>query len=134
MKYLKKYNEASIVGGFNSDFSLGETIDLDYIKSVFVDFYEDVNYEIRCVKANNKVDITIKPWNPSSSMAKDMKFSEMSERFSKLSDVMMDIEVCVKRILDEYKGLKYESMLSCNNDIYIKLYYSDLYDTDLTDI
>jgi hypothetical protein len=134
MKYLRKYNEASIVGGFNSDFSSGETIDLDYIKSVFVDFYEDVNYEIRCVKANNKVDITIKPWNPSSSMAKDMKFSEMSERFSKLSDVMMDIEVCVKRILDEYKGLKYESMLSCNNDIYIKLYYSDLYDADLSNL
>lgn len=133
MKYLKKYNEASSFG-INSDFSSGKNVDLDYIKSVFVDFYEDINYEIRCVKVDNKVDITINPWNSKSSMAKVMTFNEMSERFSKLSDVVMDVEVCIKRILDEYKGLKYESRLSCNNDIYIRLYYSDLYDADLSNL
>jgi hypothetical protein len=123
MKYLKNYNEAST--------SFEKNLDLDYIKSVFFDFYEDVNCEISIslaniwgsVKSDNKVDIIIKPWNPSASMGKKMTFKEMSERFTKLSDMMMDIEVCVKRVLDEYKGLKYESMLNCNNDIYIKLYY-----------
>lgn len=130
MKYLKNYNEASIIGLGSTNPSLGKNLDLDYIKSVFVDFYEDINCEVRAVKADNKVDITIKPWNPLSSYSKEMTFNEMSERFTKLSDMMMDIEVCVKRVLDEYKGLKYESMLSCNNDIYIKLYYSDLYEPD----
>lgn len=130
MKYLKNYNEASIIGLDSDNPSWGKNLDLDYIKSVFVDFYEDINCEVRAVKADNKVDITIKPWNPSYSYSKEMTFNEMSERFTKLSDMMMDIEVCVKRVLDEYKGLKYESMLSCNNDIYIKLYYSDLYEPD----
>lgn len=111
MKHLRKFNE-----------SIKEDIDIDYIKSVFVDFIEDG----ATIIGLKTCEITIKIPEISSRE----RFSSTIESFIDYSDrwtnTLRDIQSCIKRVIDEYPDMNYKVSYSSYDKLIVTFSMKEL--------
>jgi len=138
MKHLRKFNESIKEDFFFS--SQPVEIDIDYIKSVFVDFIEDGARVI--LSTNSPVTNEFPDFSPSvgdkveshniktceviikiPELSGSERYSSKIEAFIKKSDdwtnTLKDIQSCIGRILDEFPTIRYKVSYSSFDKIII---------------
>jgi hypothetical protein len=92
MRYLRKYE------------SIVKEIDSDYIKLIFIDFF-DKDKKCKIVDTNKYTVGVLIP--EIRYHMHDYSIEDRIKEANKLIDFLQDIEVCIKRVLLEYPDLKY---------------------------
>ncbi len=119
--YLLLVGDESIRTDEIVDADIEEKIDIDYIKSVFVDFVDTKSHEFfsRLLYDRKTCEVTIKI----PELSDRERYSSKIEAFIKQSDnwtsTLKDIQSCINRVLDEFLTMQYKVSYSSYDKIII---------------
>ena len=113
MKHIRKFNESS-------DRHLKV---VEIIKDIFSELIDDVSIQIEIKVENiNKILVTVKPWSKTQSLAQSVSTEKMISIYEKYLELVKDVEVCYKRVLDEVQDSTGELFVAIDNRVY--MYFS----------
>ena len=113
MKHIRKFNESS-------DRHLKV---VEIIKDIFSELIDDVSIQIEIKVENiNKILVTVKPWSKTQSLAQSVSTEKMISIYEKYLELVKDVEVCYKRVLDEVQDSTGELFVAVDNRGY--MYFS----------
>ena len=110
LKHIRKFNESS-----DRHLEVAQII-----KDIFSELIDDVSIQVEVKVENiNKIYVGIMPWAKTQSIAKSVSSDEMVSIYEKYLELVKDIEVCYKRVLDSVELESSQLNVAVDNRIYM---------------
>ena len=110
LKHIRKFNESS-----DRHLEVAQII-----KDIFSELIDDVSIQVEVeVETYHKISVTVKPWTKTQAMAQSVSTEKMISIYEKYLELVKDIEVCYKRVLDSVELESSELNVAVDNRIYM---------------